>query len=47
MKCALCDKEIKGYSHNGQPYCKGRVCDWCNTNIVIPTRILMLKKKKK
>lgn len=47
MKCALCDKEIKGYGHNGQPYCKGRVCDWCNTNIVIPTRILMLKKKIK
>jgi|EP01047_Picozoa_sp_COSAG01_P003604 hypothetical protein len=39
MECTICKKEILGYDHNAQPVAKGRCCERCNHNVVIPTRI--------
>jgi hypothetical protein len=35
MKCALCDSNILGHGHNAQPISNGRVCDSCNTDVII------------
>ena len=37
MECTICKKEILGYDHNAQPVAKGRCCERCNHNVVIPT----------
>ncbi len=39
MECTICKKEIIGYSHNAEPVTKGKCCERCNHNVVIPTRI--------
>lgn len=46
MKCALCGKEFKGYSHNGQPLTDGPVGDCCNWK-VIQARLKELKDHEK
>lgn len=45
LLCCICKKVIKKdknnweYGNNAEPIKKGRCCDFCNSNIVIPTRI--------
>lgn len=34
MKCAICNKEIKGYPHNGRPLVDGQVCENCNWKVI-------------
>lgn len=43
--CCICGKEIKGYGNNAWPIDRGRCCDDCNSNYVIPERIRQLFKK--
>lgn len=43
MKCAICGKEIKGFSNNAEPLTKEAVCNDCNCNYVIPARTLLVK----
>jgi hypothetical protein len=39
--CCICEYEIEGYGNNPTPVSKkGRCCDKCNTEKVIPARIL-------
>jgi hypothetical protein len=50
MKCCICKKEIiaKGTwqeDNNAMPVKKGRCCNECNMNIVLPARRNNLKKK--
>lgn len=41
--CPLCGEEYEGYGNNPAPLnVKGRVCDFCNLNEVIPARIKAL-----
>lgn len=35
MKCKLCKMEIGTYGNNGAPLVNGKVCDTCNTKVVI------------
>jgi len=44
-KCVICGAEITGYGHNPAPLNEGigRCCEDCNTIIVIPTRINLMK----
>lgn len=51
MKCSICNKNIKkdplsGWSggNNAQPVNNGRCCSDCNIHIVIPMRLMRLKK---
>ena len=45
MKCSICNEDnIDDFkpiwtSHNAQPVNDGRCCDFCNTFVVIPTRV--------
>ena len=48
MKCNICKNEIEGYGNNPWPICRpddynSKCCDECNTNYVIPMRILSSK----
>lgn len=48
MKCCLCHKDIAVHNHwtqghNAQPLKKGRCCDKCNYEKVIPTRLQQTK----
>jgi DNA-directed RNA polymerase subunit RPC12/RpoP len=45
MKCIICGKEFEGYGNNPWPVkAKGRCCDECNLNFVIPARLKMVKR---
>lgn len=45
--CCLCKKESIGYGNNPAPVAlKGRCCDKCDREVVIPTRIEMIMKRK-
>jgi hypothetical protein len=37
--CDICDNEIKGHGNNAEPFKKGRCCDTCNNDFVIPERL--------
>lgn len=37
--CAICEAEIHGHGHNGQPVVDARVCDFCNDFEIITARI--------
>ncbi len=46
MKCVICKKEIPTNKINGwyqgnnaEPVKRGRCCDECNLNVVVPTRL--------
>ena len=39
LDCVICKQEIIGYSHNAEPFAKGKCCERCNHNVVIPTRL--------
>jgi len=45
MKCCFCKKEIEKHGswnkgNNAQPISNGRCCDQCDTDFVIPIRML-------
>ena len=44
--CCICGKDYLGYGNNAEPYKKGRCCDKCNKQFVIPARLKDLKKYK-
>jgi hypothetical protein len=44
--CAICEAEIQGFGHNGQPVVDARVCDFCNDFEVIPARIKNMIERK-
>lgn len=46
-KCAICGAEINGYGNNAEPICDGICCDACNSYVVIPKRMEMLKELKR
>jgi hypothetical protein len=39
--CDICGDEITGHSNNAEPVVTGRCCDLCNTEWVIPSRIVL------
>ena len=43
--CVLCGTEFEGYGHNPAPLNQGhgRCCDECNTDVVIPKRLMDLQ----
>lgn len=47
-KCPLCGKTFRGYGNNPRPLdIKGKVCDECNVNVIIPMRIMELYSQKR
>jgi hypothetical protein len=40
MKCCFCKKDAGKFGNNALPIMKGRCCDDCNEDFVIPMRIL-------
>jgi len=38
--CVLCDTAIIGFGNNARPLADGRCCDDCNSNLVLPYRIV-------
>jgi hypothetical protein len=46
IKCVICERQKdEEFGHNPRPlFSEGRCCDFCNKNIVIPTRISELVK---
>ncbi len=44
--CSICGKRMREVDdkHNAQPVALGHACDYCNYNVVIPTRIVNLTK---
>ena len=49
INCVICDrKRDEEFGHNPSPVKdEGRCCTFCNTHIVIPTRISDLIKKER
>tara|TARA_B100000073_G_scaffold46081_1_gene34119 strand:- start:3057 stop:3278 length:222 start_codon:yes stop_codon:yes gene_type:complete len=43
--CVLCGTEFEGHGHNPAPLNQGhgRCCDECNTDVVIPKRLMDLQ----
>ena len=42
QKCVICKETFKGFGNNPLPVkLKGRCCDKCNDEVVIPTRLFM------
>ena len=39
--CVICGDDIEGDDHNAEPVATGRCCDMCNTEWVIPSRIVL------
>ena len=37
--CSICNESFEGFGNNAEPINDGRCCDFCNTFVVIPTRI--------
>lgn len=46
-KCSICGKRYEGYGNNAQPVNEGRCCDYCNANVVIPTRMYQWPREKR
>jgi len=45
--CCICDELFEGYGNNPAPVMnKGKCCDDCNSNIVIPARIREMMSSK-
>jgi hypothetical protein len=45
MNCSICNTEITGHGHNPTPVTsKGRCCDKCNIEVVVPKRIKIISK---
>lgn len=40
MRCCFCKKDAGDFGHNALPVMDGRCCSKCNTEIVLPIRIL-------
>ena len=40
--CLICGAEYAGFGHNAYPLIKGRCCDDCNEQYVIPARFAQL-----
>ena len=48
FKCCICGKEVDEYGNNPQPVReKGKCCEKCNSNVVVPARILAVLGAKK
>ena len=53
MICVICEDDIKadpdGWAggHNPEPVKEGRCCGYCNSNVVVPTRLDNFFKTKK
>lgn len=50
IECSICGDTIKSnvngiYGHNPKPVTDGRCCNKCNDRVVIPTRIMLMKKE--
>ena len=43
--CSICSKKFEGHGNNSEPFAKGRCCDDCNWNVVIPYRIHLAKMR--
>ena len=45
MECVICSNNIKDFGHNPDPINegKGRCCNDCNINYVIPARLLSMR----
>ena len=43
--CSICGKRLREVDdrHNAQPVALGHACDYCNLNVVIPTRIVNIQ----
>lgn len=46
-KCSICGDLLYDYGNNSEPYCKGRCCNKCNEEVVIPERIKLTVGKRK
>lgn len=45
--CPICGKKFEGYGNNPSPLnIEGQVCDTCNMEVIIPTRLLLIKTKR-
>lgn len=45
--CCICGKQFEGYGNNPAPVkSEGECCDNCNFSVVLPARILGIKKMK-
>lgn len=43
--CCICHKDFEGYGNNPSPYKNyGRCCDKCNSNYVIPARVMTINQ---
>lgn len=40
--CCICKKELKGYGNNAEPFRKGVCCNKCNSEFVIPSRLVYI-----
>ena len=46
FKCCLCGKKVKEYGNNPYPLrARGKCCDKCNMDLVIPARIIAIYSK--
>lgn len=44
-KCVVCKRNFIGWGNNAEPFKKGRCCDTCNNERVVPLRLMRAKKK--
>ena len=44
--CSICFRKYTHWGNNAYPVNRGRCCDECNANIVVPARIQQMVNKK-
>lgn len=46
MRCSICGDDVNDeFGNNAEPVNKGRCCDYCNNEVVIPARLLIYRDK--
>lgn len=44
--CVICMVQFDGYGHTTEPIRRGRCCNRCNDQVIIPARIRAMRKER-
>jgi len=44
-ECSICQRMCTGIGNNAEPVNSGRCCDECNTNVVVPMRLMRVLRR--
>ena len=44
--CSICNRPFTGWGHSAQPIAGGKCCYECNSYVVIPAKIRVMRKEQ-